>query len=309
MKNKLSIIFVALLILMLFVGCSSGKSYDMVNESKSAEDYKIETAENFGEVTPMEYETTATIPTTAKLPENVKLIYRADISMETTTFEAAVSSLSELVGKIGGYFEASSLDNYSNYRYAYYTVRVPAEKFEEFCSGVGGYCQINNISRSAEDISEIYYDTESRLVTQQTKLERLQELLAKAESMEDIITIESAISETELLIENLTSTIRSYDSLVGYSTINISLREVYRLSGTEEPAIGFGAKLAAAFKAGCKNFVDDAQRLSIEFARNWVGWLIFLVIVAIVIIVVVRKVRRRRRKRAEILTSQDSAEK
>ena len=50
----------------------------------------------------------------------------------------------------------------------------------------------------------MYYDNEARLTTQRTKLERLQELLSKAEAMEDIITIESAISETELQIEYLT---------------------------------------------------------------------------------------------------------
>ena len=65
-------------------------------------------------------------------------------------------------------------------------------------------------SDTAENISERYYDTQSRLETAQIKLERLQELLKKAESMEDIITIESAISETEYEIEDLSGTMRHY---------------------------------------------------------------------------------------------------
>lgn len=225
---------------------------------------------------------------------NTKLIYTASLDMETTEFDIAVGSLEALVSSVGGYFESSSVDNYGSYRYAYYTVRVPAESFDSFCETAGTLCQLNNIYRSAQDVSEYYYDTEARLATQQTKLARLQELLAKAESMEDIITIESAISETELQIENLTGTLRKYDSLVGYSTIEITLCEVYTLTVVEEPVIGFGAKLVQAFQSGCTGFVKSLQRTLLSIARNWVGWLIFIAVVVVVIVVTVRCVRRRR---------------
>ena len=234
-------------------------------------------------------------PIAGNVPANSKLIYTADISLQTTEFDDATAKLSELVSSMGGYFENSSVNNYSSYRYGSYTVRVPAKSFDAFCSQVGQLCQLTYISRSAEDVSETYYDLESRLTTQQTKLERLQELLSKAESMEDIITIESAISETELNIEWLTGDLRHYDSLVGYSTVNISLDEVYRLDDVEQPAIGFGAKLSAALKNGCSSFVWGLQSFLLGVASNWVGWLIFLAIAAAVVVVVVRRVRRRRK--------------
>lgn len=68
---------------------------------------------------------------------------------------------------------------------------------------MGTLCHVTWQDDSAENISEQYYDTQSRLETAQIKLARLQELLKKAENMEDIITIESAISETEYEIERL----------------------------------------------------------------------------------------------------------
>ena len=74
---------------------------------------------------------------------NAKLIYSADISLQTTEFDAAVSKLETLVTGLGGYFERSSVDNYSNYRYGSYTVRVPAEAFHSFCSQVGALCKVN----------------------------------------------------------------------------------------------------------------------------------------------------------------------
>ena len=239
------------------------------------------------------------------LPAGVKLIYRANINLESTAFDTAVNTVQALTESCGGYFENSGLDNYSSYRYANYTIRVPAAQFEYFCATIaqmgenGEAFQVRNISRSAEDVSEYYYDTEARLTTQKTKLARLQDLLRQAESMEDIITIESAISETELAIENLTGTLRHYDSLVGYSTINVSINEVYKLTEVEEPVIGFGAKLVAALKTGCTRFVNNAERTLLRIARAWIGWLIFLVIAVVVVIFLVRRVKRAKIARAE----------
>ncbi len=310
MKKKLCLILSALLLLTLLCGCGRSSKSDAVYPStpsyaKSSEPASY-AADNGAGWTAEYYDSPVEAPEAklssgtqpvSALPANVKLIYRASIDMESTEFDAALQGLNELVARLGGYFEMSELNNYSSYRQGNYTVRLPAENFETFCSSVGALCQVNNISRSAEDVSERYYDTESRLATQETKLARLQELLKQAEDMEDIITLESAISETELAIEQLTGTLRKYDSLVNYATVNLYLREVYKLSEVEEPAIGFGAKMAQAFRSGAKSFVNGMERFLLSVARGWIGWLIFLIIVAVVVILVLR-IKRRRIRRA-----------
>ena len=226
------------------------------------------------------------------LPENVKMIYRGYLYLESTGFDAAVSGLEQLVAEMGGYFESSELNNYSPYRTAYYVVRVPSAQYQPFCNRVGQLAQVNSQRHTTENVSEAYYDTESRLITQRTKLERLQELLAKADVMEDIITLESAIAETELQIERLTGTLRKYDALVDYATVEINLEEVYELTEQEQPVIGFGAKLVEAFKTGTNNFVDDLERFALRFARNWISRTISLVFWIVVIVVVVRLLRK-----------------
>jgi len=228
------------------------------------------------------------------LPENVKMIYRGYLYLESTGFDAAVSGLETLVAEMGGYFESSELNNYSPYRTAYYVVRVPSAQYQPFCGKVGQLAQVNSQRHTTENVSEAYYDTESRLVTQRTKLERLQELLAKADVMEDIITLESAIAETELQIERLTGTLRKYDALVDYATVEISLEEVYELTEQEQPVIGFGAKLVEAFKTGTNNFVDDLERFALRYARNWVSRTISLIFWIVVIVLVVRLLRKKK---------------
>ena len=211
--------------------------------------------------------------------ENAKMIYTARMEVETTAFDTAAADLRTLVEILGGYFEQAAVHNYgSGYRSGDYTVRIPADQYRPFLERVGTLCHVTYQEESSDNISTAYYDAESRLVTQQTKLERLQNLLAQAENMEDIITIESAISDTELEIEQLTGTLRHYDSLVDFSTVYITLQEVYQLSNVEEPATSFGSRVGTAFASGWRGFVSTLESLAVALAYGWV-WLLLLAVI------------------------------
>ena len=108
-----------------------------------------------------------------------KLIRTASLEMETLDFETTNQTLTDLVEKMGGYMESSNIRNRSSgYRHANYVIRIPAERYEDFLNQAGSLCHETWRSTSQEDISEMYYDTQGRLKTQQIKLERLQSLLA-----------------------------------------------------------------------------------------------------------------------------------
>ena len=202
------------------------------------------------------------------VPANAKIIYTADMSLETKEFDEAQQALEDVVNELGGYFESRSVNQGGHYRSLDCTVRVPVKNFITFLDRAGETAHVTNRSEYLEDVSEAYYDQEARLATQRIKLERLQELLGKAENMADIITIESAISETELQIEYLTGSLRQYDSQINYSTVSIYLREVYRLSTDEEAPVTFGDRLASAFSSGLSSGVANLDDFAIFVARN-----------------------------------------
>ena len=236
-----------------------------------------------------------------------KRIYTANIELETTDFDEAAKGLTALMESSGGWFESSSQGNRgSGYRYANYTVRIPVEHYRDFLNQAGELCLLTYSEEYVEDVSEHYYDTQGRLKTQQIKLERLQSLLAKAELMEDIITIESAISETEQYIDDLSGTLQHYDARVDYSTIHVNLREVPRLSNVEEPVVGFGAQFAAALSNGWKNFVDGVQDFAIGLAYSWM-WVLVLIAVVVVVVRALKgkKLRLFRRKKNKTETTEE----
>ena len=227
---------------------------------------------------------------------SAKIVYTADIQAETQDFDACTAALEDLVDGLGGYLEyASAGSGGDGSRSASYTVRVPAKEFRGFLKTVGEISHVTSQSRNADNISERYYDTESRLETQKTKMERLQMLLSKAENMEDIIDLENAISETEYQIEQLTGSLRHYDSLVDFATIDVRLREVLRLTTVEEAPPTFGSRLGSAFTDGLHGFGDFLQDVAVYLAYNWT-WMVLL---ALIILLVVKVSKRRQAQRGE----------
>lgn len=310
MKRTVSVL---LLVLFLLTGCGASSNSAGTTESAPQVSYDYGWLENGASQDSKEEPTTDTAGTATNLSgalDNAKMIYTADVTLQTKEYDTAYDALNALVSELGGYFERRELDQGSSYRSVYCVVRVPAEQFTPFLDRSGTIATMTYRNESSENVSEAYYDLESRLVTQRTKLDRLQELLAQAESMEDIITIESAISETELTIEQLTGNLRHYDSLIGYATINVSLREVYRLSTEQEAPVTFGARLATACKRGLTNGVSNLEDFLIFVARNWLT-LLFWGAVIVVVIVVLRRRRfafHRVEKREAHKSSQDDSD-
>ena len=229
----------------------------------------------------------------AALQDGPKKIYTGYIEAETTDFAAAQQSLADMVAEAEGYFSNRSVSNHGAYRYGDYTIRVPAARFQGFLSQVGEGLHVTYQTDSEEDVSEAYYDIAGRLATQRTKLERLQTLLSQAESMADIITIEDAISETEWMIEDLSGSLQSYDNRIDYATVTVSLREVYRLSGSEAPVTTLGGRLKEAFTGGLRNVGSVLEELAVWLVYNWV-WLALLAAMAAGAAALIRRRKKRR---------------
>jgi len=226
--------------------------------------------------------------------QSAKMVYTANYEMETVEYDKSVEALTSLVESMGGYFENRSLNNYGNgYRYGNFTIRVPAEKYSAFCAAAGEQFHVNYFNENADNISESYYDTQSRLETAQIKLERLQTLLKQASSMDDIITIENAISDVEYTIESLSGTLKHYDSLVDYATVYIGLSEVYQLSDSVTAPTTFGEKLAQSFRDGFRSVGNFCQSIVMFVAYAWV----YLAVVAVIVVAAVRVIRKRKAKK------------
>lgn len=229
---------------------------------------------------------------------DAKVIRTAEMTIQTIDFDQSATALAALTEEQGGYYETAQVDGGSYYdqggrRWAYYVVRVPRENFVAFRDSVSEVGHLYSITEDSKNVGEEYYDTEARLATLETKQERLLALLDKAELMEDIISLETALADVQYEIDMYNTTLRKYDSLINYSTFTIHLEEVTRI--VEEPKVqdSFGTKLLASLKDGLTSFGDGLQSFALWLARN----IITLVILAVIIFMAVRVALHVRKKR------------
>lgn len=252
-------------------------------------------------------------------PQNTgrKLIKTVNLAMETKEFDTLLESIRQQVEDIGGYIENSSVQGNSYYntmnsnRYAWLTLRIPSDKLDGFETIVGEMGNVISRNESVEDITLQYVDVKSHKEALLIEQERLMTLLEQAESMEDIIAIESRLSEVRYQLQSYESTLRTYDNKVDYSTVTIDVNEVERETTVLEE----------------KSFLEEVRyRLSDNFYaigqgfRNFAIWfisslpylLIWAAVIFVLVLVIRRLIRRRpffgKRKKKEAVQEQETTD-
>lgn len=241
----------------------------------------------------------------ASVPENLnlKLIWRADIRMETLQFDQSISSITEKVSQLGGFVENSytsgGSDLQGNYleKYATLTLRVPADKLNDFLSDLGDYGTITRQNLSSENISLEYADTEARKRALETEYDRLLELMAKAESIDTVIALEARMSEVRLQLDALSSQLRSYDNLVDYSTVEIDIQEVRKISPTN--AVTVTERIKNGFSNSLYSVGVFLEDLVIFLIVNIPIFVVIALFAALVLLIVKRVRRRKKPEQAE----------
>lgn len=168
-----------------------------------------------------------------------KLIKTVNLEMQTKEFDTVVEGISSKVQEMGGYIESSSVwgnsyDNTGSTRNSEYTVRIPSDRLDEFIEVVGGLGNVTYKNESVEDVTLQYVDVESHKKALETEQARLLELLEQADNLEDLLTIESRLSEVRYELENYGSQKRLLDNQIDYSTVRISVNEVERITEMRE---------------------------------------------------------------------------
>ena len=190
-----------------------------------------------------------------------KIIYSADATVETTEFDKTLEELAALIKEYGGWVQSSSINGANYYsisrgssynRSADYTIRIPSDKFQTV---MGTLSTLGNVPYSytyTENVSAQYYDVQSRLTAYKTQEARLLEMMEKAQTVEDTITIEEKLTELQYKIDSLQSSLNNWDRQVNYSTISLSVQEVGEYTEQQAVTISYGQRLLNAFTDSLK---------------------------------------------------------
>ena len=244
------------------------------------------------------------------LPEGRKWIITVNMSAETEDLDALMEALNGKISGLGGYVEDQDSYNgsmYSSRRYrsASLTVRIPAQRVDEFTEEMSGIANVVSTNLSREDITLSYVATESRVKALQTEEARLLELMEQAETMADLLEIESRLTDVRYELENRASQLRLYDNQVDYATIYLSIDEVQEYTPVEEPTVW--ERISGGFVSSVKGVGNGLLDLLVwVLAKS--PYLVILggVTVGVVVLIKKRKARKAEKKAAKRNPTEES---
>lgn len=236
-----------------------------------------------------------------------KIIKNATVRYETKTYDEFFTGLTECIRKYGAYIESEesyggSLYDYYSTRSAYLTVRVPLETYDAFMSEACTIGSVTYKSENSTDVTMAYVDTESRITSLETEYDALIAILEKADKLEDVISLQSRISEVTYELETYKAQLRKYDDLISYCTVNIQVEEVEKVTQNVNE-MTFGEKIRTGLDETFEDIASDASDFAVWFVTSLPYFLIWAVLLAAAIVIlrllIVRHAKRRFRKTAD----------
>ncbi len=189
-----------------------------------------------------------------------KLVYTGDLTIQTLNYEESLKALRAKAAELGGIVEWEN-ESDSNYRWyegdssgtrsVYMTLRIPTDSFETFMNDAGGIGKVISRSRGVKNISRQYNDTSVQIEALEKQQERLLEMMDKAETIEDMIAVETRLTDVQSQLNSLKTYRQSMDTDVMYSTVTVSLQEVREYVHVNE---SFFERAWNSFLSGWKNF-------------------------------------------------------
>ena len=285
----------ALLVLLLLLGLTACGS---AAKSEAADNYysvEMEAAPAEKPAAGLVTDSSSENSSAANLPSDRKLIRTITMEAETEDLTTLADELTVRITALGGYVESKNLRNGSAYS-GYYrrtlslTVRIPAEKADEFVAQVSEKSNIVSSTESIDDVTLQYVDTESHVKALETEQERLLALLEKAETLKDILTLEERLTSVRYELERYASYLRTLDNQVTYATIHLSVTEVkeYTPIVEEEPTVW--QRISTGFARTTKNIRENLADFFVWVVVNS-PYLVFWAIVITVVVLILRKRR------------------
>ena len=320
-KLMIAMLSAAMALMLCFAGCSS-------NSKGMPEDYDYAVTEDVaytepaeapapGAATAYEYglDTSAYADmdkaklNTGDMYGGRKIIRNYDISLATNTFDDDLAYINAKLSELGGYVLSSSLSGSKPEAYGdsgrslSMTLRVPAEKASDFVSGVQQLGKVDYIHDYTDDVTDQYFDVDTRLAVLKDQLERLRAIMVETDNLADIITLEERISEVMLQIEELTGTLKRYDALIAYTTIDLSINERNAISGPADTK-GTGERISEGFTDTLNGVATFFVNFFVWFVSSLPVLIILAAITVAVVFIVKHAVKKNRAKKAQLYAAQ-----
>ncbi len=231
------------------------------------------------------------------LEEARKLIKTVELTIETQTYDAFLEGMYADIQEQNGYIQSSSENrDFDGTRYSFLMVRIPADRLDSFLKSLSVNGTITERSEGVEDVTMEYIDAESHLNALRAEQSSLLSLLEKAENLSDILLLQERLTKVRGEVESYETQLRTLQTLIDYSTVDIALYEVDREPNMEQ--VGFWKAIGISFANGFHDMTQFMKGISMFFV-TLLPFIMVLAVPVILILVIVGIAARRRKKSAK----------
>jgi hypothetical protein len=193
----------------------------------------------------------ADVPLPERAPESDRsIIYKGTLTVQVSDVDGRAREAITIVDGVDGFVGADRRNMDGGRSTASLTLRVPRARFTEVLGSLAKLGKEVGRDVSAEDVTAQVVDLNSRIATQTASVERVRALLARAETIGEIVTLEAEVAKREAELESLKARLKKLADLSALSTITLTLR-----GPDADPAVAAEGGFVGGLKAGWKAFV------------------------------------------------------
>lgn len=289
MKKRKSVLVVvlAMLLSMSLTACgSSGGTFDSITETANKATMSDGSDLYYEESVEVEEDwDNGSTDGKESVSFNRKLIKTVNLTAETYEFDKLVSTVESRVNSLGGYMESASVHTrYDDLQYGDFIIRIPVNKLDQFITEFSEMSNITDRDTTQKDVTLSYVDLESHKAALEAEEKSLLNLLENAASIEDIIALQSRLTDVRYQIESMESQLRTMDNLIEYATINLYIDEVETYTPVEEPSVG--EQISTGFKSSLEDVGNGFKNFFVFVVVNSPFLVVWGIIIAIFVIVI-----------------------
>lgn len=205
-----------------------------------------------------------------------KIIYTTDLRLSVQSFGAAADKLEELVEAAPGAFIARSevAAASGSARSGQWTIRVPVERRQHLVAALMKLGDLQQGKRDSKDVTEEYFDVESRIKNKKIEEERLLEHLKRSTgNLQEILTVEREVTRVRGEVEQAQGRLHMLANLTALATVSVHIVE--RAANVSEKPVSFAATISQTFFGSFNGVVTVGKALILVVVAVF-PWLVTL---------------------------------
>ncbi len=221
-----------------------------------------------------------------------QIIYDAVVRLVVEDFADVPARVELLVQEAGGFVAHARVQGLSGSpRNGEWKVRLPLLGYSNFLEKVRTVGELQSLSADSQDVTEQYYDLDSRIRNKQREEARLLKHLEESTGkLAEILEVEREVSRVRDELERMQGRMRVLQDLTSLATVTLHVDEIKGYVPPQNPT--FAVRISRAFDSSWDALAATCQSLAIA-AVAFAPWAVALGIPGFGFVMLIRRLTRR----------------